>query len=223
MNKSRMNGGERSDEMNRKKEGGYIVLESAVALMFCVFILVFMLSFSFLLYQHVMVKVVASEAAQAVSEVYKFRDRSEATGITDADIQGIGNYRYLFHGGDFERRNFEKVKTFTDVRLTKTTLAQEAGGVTVTLKVKNDGIGRRHLEVTARQNYTFLLGGILRLIGFERTHLLESTAAVNQEDILYYINQVKFTKYGINKLTEASSVLSMIDKAIGFWHEVFGG
>lgn len=208
--------------MKGKKESGFIMLESAAALMFCVFILVFMLSFSFLLYQHVMVKVVASEAAQSVSEIYKFRGVTEAKGITEADIKGIGNYRYLFHGGEFKNKNFAKVKTFADARLTKTTLAKKNGGMTVSLEVKNDDIGRRHLEVTAQQNYTFLLGGILRFVGFKGTHLLKATAAVNSPDILFYINQVKVTKYGINKLKKFSTVFSMINEAIGFWHEVFG-
>lgn len=208
--------------MKEQREGGFIILESAVALMFCVFILIFMLSFSFMLYQHVVVKTVATEAAQSVAEVYKFRNLSEAKNITEQDIKKIGKYRYLFFGEDFKRKNLAKVKTFADARLTGTTLAQKSGGMTVTLEMENDDIGRRHLEVKVHQSYTFLLGTLLRYVGFEKTHPLEAKAAVNDQDILFYINQVKLTKYGINKLKEVSTIFSMFNEAIKFWHEVFG-
>jgi hypothetical protein len=86
-----------------------------------------------------------------------------------------------------------------------------------------DDIGRRHYEVTVRNKYSFLLGELLNVIGQEEQQVVEATVYVESYDVLNYVNTVKFTKYGIDKITDEVGALKLIDTAIGILSNLFGG
>lgn len=207
--------------MKRKDERGAVILESTYCILASILVLMFFLSFGMLLYQNTVVTVVANEVAEEVSQTYKLRNVSDSASVTAADISGIGKYRYLFFTDSFNSRNEAKAESLATVRLSKGALAKEDGNLSVDVETVTDDIGRRHYEVTVSQKYSFLLGDLLSLVGQNGTQTIEKTAYVESSDVLSYINTVKVTKYGIDKVTENSSALGLIDSAISLLQSVF--
>lgn len=202
-------------------ERGAIVLESTYCILFAAIMLVFLISFGFLLYQNVVVTVVANEVAEEVSQTYKLRNVTDSSSVSEADVSSVGKYRYLFFADRFESKNETKAKNLANVRLSKTALAEDEGTVQVDVKAVVDDIGRRHYEVTVRQKYSFMLGKLLSFVGQQDVQTLEKTVYVESSDVLHYVNTVKMTQYGINKLKDNSSVLGVFDSAISLLHSIF--
>lgn len=209
--------------MKIKDERGAVMLESTYCILISIFVLMFMLSFGFFLYQKTTVTIVANEIAEEVSQTYKLRNVTDSSSILPEDISGIGKYRYLFFADDFNSKNEIKAITLANVRLTKTALAEEEGNLSVNVETVVDDIGRRHYEVTLKQKYSFLLGELLSIIGQQDTQTLEKTVYVESVDVLNYVNTVKFTKYGLNKAKEAdfTGILKFVDSAISLLHSIF--
>ncbi len=206
---------------NGQNERGAIVLESTYCILFAAIMLVFLMSFGFFLYQNVMVTVVANEVAEEVSQTYKLRNVTDSSSVSEADVSSVGKYRYLFFADRFETKNETKAKNLANVRLSKTSLAEDEGALHVDVEPVVDDIGRRHYEVTVRQRYSFMLGKLLSFVGQRDIQTLEKTVYVESSDVLHYINTVKTTQYGINKVKDNSSMLGLIDSTISFLQSIF--
>lgn len=209
--------------MNLKDEHGVVILEATYCIVLAIFVLMFLLSFGFFLYQNTMVSIVANEIASEISQTYKLRDVSDSSSVTSANIGGIGRYRYLLHESDFNAKNELKARNLAGTRLQQTTMAEENGTLQVDIKTVVDDIGRRHYEVTVRQKYTFLLGGLLEVIGQHEIQTVEATAYVESSDVLSYVNTVKLTQYGMKKMKELdpTGVANLMDNAISLLHSIF--
>jgi len=208
--------------MTGKNERGAVMLESTYCILISVFVLMFLLSFGFLLYQKTLVTIVANDVAEEVSQTYKLRNVADSSSVSLSDISGVGKYRYLFFADSFESKNEAKALTIANARLTKTSLAEAEGSLNVDVETVVDDIGRRHYEVTVTQRYSFLLGDFLSLIGQTDTQTISETVYVESSDVLSYINTVKVTQYGLEKLKDSSSMLGLIDSAISLLHSIFG-
>lgn len=211
--------------MNGKDEHGSVMLEATYCILLSIFVLFFFISFSFFLYQKTLVTIITNEIAHEVSQTYKLRDVTDSSSVTASDIVGIGKYRYLFFTNNFERKNEVRAKTITDVRLSKTSLAKEEGGLVVNVETVADDLGRLHYEVTVKQKYSFLLGGLLNVIGQKEKQTIEVTSYVASNDVLSYANTIKMTKYGINKMEDSlgivGDILGIVNKAIELLHSIF--
>ena len=206
---------------SRDGQSGSIMLESTYCILGTIIVLIFFLSFGFFLYQRTMVRIVANEVAEEVAQTYKLRYVSDGSSLESSDISGIGKYRYLFFSDSFNEKNEVKIKNLTNIRLTKTSLAKKEGDLYAEVETVVDDIGRRHYVVTVRQKYSFLLGDLLSVIGQENVQELESVVYVESADVLNYINTVKMTKYGVNKLKDNESFLGAVDSAISLLKSIF--
>lgn len=207
--------------MKIKDERGTVMLESTYCILISIIVLMFMLSFGFFLYQNAVVTIVTNEVAEEVSQTYKLRNVADSSAVTSSDISGIGKYRYLFFADSFNSKNEVKIKNLANVRLLKTSLAQEEGNLSVNVETIVDDIGRRHYEVTVKQKYSFLLGDLLSFIGQSDVETLSSTVYVESSDVLSYTNTVKTTNYGLNEMKDHSELLGLVDSAISLLHSIF--
>ncbi len=207
--------------MKIKNESGAIVLEATYCILISIIVLMLMMSYGFFLYQKTMVTIVANEVAEEIAQTYKLKNVSDSSMLTSSDISGIGKYRYFFFESRFQSKNEAKAYSFVDMRLSKTALAEKKGNLRIDIETIIDDIGRRHYKVTIKQKYEFLMGKMLNIIGQEDVQELEATAYVESVDVLNYINTVKFTKYGINKMKDNVKMLKVVDSVISLLHSIF--
>lgn len=200
--------------MKTNDERGSIMLESTYCILAAVFLLMFLLSFGFFLYQKTVVTIVANQVAEEVSQTYKLRNVTDRSSVSSADAASVGKYRYLLFDGRFQARSQARAKTMADSRLSQTNLAKEENGLTVKVKPVVDDIGRRHYEVTVGRSYSFLLGDLLNILGIHDVEKIEKTVYVESSDVLNYVNTVKATKFGLSQPGELSNILGAMDTVI---------
>lgn len=200
--------------MRNKNEQGSVMLESTYCILISIIVLIFLMSFGFFLYQKTIFTITANDIAEEIALTYKFRGVTDNKEITADDISGIGKYRYLLFLNRFDSANETKGMILSNVRLTKTSLAQSADELSVEVVTVSDDIGRKHYEVTIKQTYSFLLGDLLSIIGREDVQTFETTVYVDSYDVLNYINSIKSSKYLIDELKSHSATVELLNSAI---------
>lgn len=200
--------------MKPESERGAVMVESTYCILLALFVLFFMLSFGFRLYQETVVGIVANEVAEEVVLNYKILGITDSSQVTKGKVEGVSYFRYLFGGKKYVTGNESKGESIAKTRLTKSDLNKDKGGLDVKIKPVNDGLGRRHYEVTVQKKYSFLLGDLLKIIGLKGTDVVSVTVYVESVDVLGYANTVKTTQYLINKVAQKSVVLKYVETAI---------
>ena len=210
----------------RSDESGEIMIESTIIVLMTTFILIFLVSLGFLLYQKSIINTVANETASEIAQTYKY------TGILDADIStqqamlsaidGMKKYRYVFAWGSLEADNAEKAEMYSVGRLSKTSFASVQSGPTIQVNTIKSDIGRRYIEVTLEARYSIFWGGALKAFGMDEAYVVTSTAYGECNDISSYYNTVKFTKYACGKIDDSTSFVGMVNSLMSFVEGIFG-
>lgn len=204
-----------------KNERGTVMIEGVFGVLVSIIVMAFLLSFSFYIYQQTMVDIVANEIAEEVVMTYKFRDVDDCADISLSDVQNVGRYRYFLFAGQYDSANEAKGTTLANVRLSKTSLAQSNSAPKVEIEKVGDDLGRMHYEVTLTQNYEFMMGDILSLVGIADAETLSTTVYVEAVDVSNYINTVKMTNYGLKKFTGAVPLLNTVNSVIKLMKSVY--
>ena len=207
----------------RSDESGEIMIESTIIVLMTTFILIFLVSLGFLLYQKSIINTVANETASEIAQTYKY------TGILDKDISSqqemlsaidsIKKYRYLFAWGSLEADNAEKAETYSIGRLSKTSFATVQSGPSIEVNAMNSDIGRRYVEIKIEAKYSIFWGGALKAFGMEDAYSISSTAYAECNDISSYYNTVKFTKYACSKVDD--SFAGVVNSMLSLFKSIF--
>lgn len=201
------------DKNYMKDENGAIIIEGVFGVLVSVITMSLLLSFGFYLYQRTVFQIVANEIAEEIVMTYKFLDVDDCRNITLSDIQNIGHYRYLLFSGKYDSKNEAKGNNLANERLSKTSLAL-SNEPKIQIEKVNDDIGRMHYEITLTQDYEFMMGDLLSMIGMSDFTTLSTTVYVESVDVSNYINSVKMVKYMLDKLAKDVPLAKLGDAAI---------
>ncbi len=204
-----------------KSECGTVMLEGVFGVFVSIIVMAFLLSFGFYLYQQTMVDIVANEVAEEVVMTYKFKDVDDCSEITLDKVKNLGRYRYFLFAGQYDSANEQKATTLANVRLSKTSLAKADSAPKVEIEKVGDDLGRMHYEVTLTQNYEFMMGDILSLVGLSDAETISTTVYVEAVDVSNYINTVKMTNYGLKKFSGAVPLLNTVNSVIKLMKSVY--
>lgn len=201
-----------------RNEQGAIVLEATYTIFFAIVILVFFLSYGFILYQRTMVAVSANQIAEEVAQSYKFRDAANGEVVTQDMIESMGRFRYMLNFWEYESKNEAKAKNLIEPRVSATSLAKDAGGLTVDITTDLGDIGRRHYVVKVTKKYNFMFDQFMNSIfskgGDNNYNQIEATAVVESMDASHYINNVKLAKWGVEKLASPLGFVGSIASVV---------
>lgn len=190
-----------------KDEDGTMMLESVFCILATMIVIMMIMVMGFLVYQHAMMGIVANQVAEEIAVTYKFPEMKDASHVSKKDILGVGHFRNVFFREESFREGNEKtLKKIARTRLTKSSLAKDAGGYEVTLERINDDIGRYHYKITVKNKYTFFFGEILNLLGLEETERLKATTYVAGTDASAYIDSVDTTYLVVGKVTKCDFI-----------------
>lgn len=199
----------------KDSQKGTIVLESVFAVIVCIIVLMFFISFGFYLYQKSLVSIVANEVAESVAVTYKYKELSDMSAVTKEDISGVGLYRYFFFNADkFNSKAKEKAETQAEAHLSATSLAQRKGSLVINVERVPESFGRAHYKVEVMQPYNFLWGKLLSGVGIDANKPLKAVAYSESVDVLSYTNTVKFTKY-ISEKSKEIPIVGAADSLLG--------
>lgn len=200
-------------------EQGEIMIESMLVMIPILFVLVFLLSLGFLLYQQWNIQYVADEIANKVSMTYPYLESHTASGVvTWEQMKKKELYRYLFGMSQYETKSEIRGQEYGESLLEKTTFASPQTKETITIKTEKDSLARRHVYVKVKGKYKIPFGEGLEIFGMNsiRTYTSESTAEC--VDLMDYVGTITYGKNCLSLITgDASAIIDMIDS----WLKVF--
>lgn len=179
-----------------KSEKGEVMLEGIIV--YIVFLMVFftMIGFMNVVYQHWNMQIVAEDVATKVAHNYKSAEADFNVGTANYGKEELSLYRYILPRSKREmtERALERGTTYAIERLKKTTFAASSTSPTIEVKIINDTLASRHVEVTIENTYIIPFVDFLKAVGFDDLGYISVTASAECVDILDYINTVDFVK-----------------------------
>lgn len=210
----------------RKKSGclenGEIMIEAILVMIPTLFVMIFLLSLGFLLYQQWNIQFIADEVASKVACDYEYADEEIQTGeISLKKAQKTILYKYLFNSDEMEEVNAKKAYTYGTLLSTKTSYGSGAGDETIKLETIEDSLARRHICVTVTGTYRIPFAEGLEIFGIEGTRSISAVSYAECVDLTDYMNTVVFGKQIGDIIFEESKVMKMINSWIGVFSKVF--
>lgn len=202
-----------------KEDGGSMMIDGMIAMLFTILILVFLMSIGFLFYQQWIVSQVANDTATRVAQSYVYPNTDPIMGYINVElIDNVSIFRYM--GDTLAEENSEKGEKVAAWALKQSSLAYPVSDPEILVETKYDSLARRHVEVTVTAEYEIPLGGALQYFGLDKTITYTATGEAVCIDILDYVNTVDTFKaltgktFGSKALGAVNSIISMVDKLI---------
>lgn len=198
---------------------GEVMIESVLVMIPTLFVLVFLMSLGFLLYQQWNVQYVADDIANKVSITYTYLEVETLSGtLSKNDIVNRDSYRYF-------DSNHSKYKTEAGKRgdsygydlLRLTSFAPRTEKEDITVDTEEDSFARRHVFVTVKGTYKIPFGEGLEIFGIDSTRTFYATSNAECVDLSDYLSTVT---YGKNLESLLGLKSSQILGAIESWLKV---
>lgn len=208
---------------DRNTEGA-IILESIIVYPITIFLLFFVLAIFSVLYQRWNLQIIANESATRMAQTYRLSQADESSGfVTEDQLVDIGAYRYMSNlvTKNMEESIDERVSSYAQWRLSRTTYTNSVGDPEIDVTVIPDSLGRRHMEVKLTGVYSVPFGESLSYFGFDSTITYETTAYADCVDIIDYINLVDYVDTQTSLKKFGSKTIGLIDAALSLFDNIF--
>lgn len=206
-----------------KNEKGEVMLESLIVYSITIFLIFFILAIFSVLFQRWNIQTIANEAATRIAQTYKLMEADESTGyVSKSDITEIREYRYIWNNSELQNSAKTKIEDYASWRLLKTTFTKNVTEPQFDIKVVNDSLARRHIEVTITGEYSVPFGQALSYFGFDSTTKYEVSAYADCVDIVDYINTVDFVKTQTSLNQLGSKTIGLINAILKLFDNIFG-
>lgn len=205
----------------RESENGEVMIESMLVLIPTLFVIIFLLSLGFLMYQQWNVQYIADTVANNLSVIYSYDEGNIFTGeITDEVRNQRRLYRYLFgYKNEIENAAKTKGKTY-GLYLLKLTNFAKASDENITIEIEDDVIGRKHLVVKVSGDYEIPFGAGLEIFNLSSSRHMEASCAAECVDITEYFASVNIAENAEGMLLGNSKVLSAIDSVLSLVQKI---
>ena len=162
----------------RDDRSGEITIESMLVMIPTIFVLLFLISLGFLLYQHWNLQIAAD--LQSVADVYLNQDVAK----------WVASYSAVRYASKTDQRLERYVKT----RINTTSLARAVGEPLVEPELVVDGYARKHISLKVTASFRIPFSEWLELFGMNGVREYTVTSSADCSDMLDYLNAVNFAK-----------------------------
>lgn len=180
----------------RSDRSGEITIETMLVMFPVIFVLIFLLSLGFLLYQHWNMQIAVDDTVGKIAGSYSLLKADEKTG--EISLENYNKVE-MYRGTDFPvvgkktlyaNKNRGRATEYVAYRMAKTSFATAEGSPVIECKVESDAYARKHivLKVTAKYRIPFCEG--LELFGMSGTREYTASASAECMDMLDYVNAV---------------------------------
>ncbi len=205
-----------------KSEKGEIMLESILVMIPTLFVMVFLLSLGFLLYQKWNVQFVADDVASKVAVSYEYIDSNMPNAkVTEQQAQKTSLYKYLFSIDKYNEKNAEKGRNYGMKILKLTGYGVGVGNENIEVTVEEDSLARRHVCVEVTGTYKIPFSEGLEIFGIDGTRTFSATSYAECVDVSDHINTVVFGERVGEILFGESKILETINTWIGVFKNLF--
>lgn len=206
-----------------KNENGEVMLESLIVYSVTIFLLFFILAIFSVLFQRWNIQTIANESATRVAQTYKLMDADVDTGyVSKSEVAEVREYRYIWNNVELQNSSKTKIEDYASGRLKKTTFTKNVTEPQFDIKVVNDSLSRRHIEVKITGEYSVPFGQALSYFGFDSTTKYEVTAYADCVDIIDYVNTVDYVETQTSLNQFGSKTIGLINAILKLFDNIFG-
>ena len=207
-------------KMNENK--GEVMLESILVLIPTLFVMIFLLSLGFLLYQKWNVQFVADDIASKVAVSFEYIEEETPEAVVELEqAQKVYLYKYLFNMSDYENVNKQKATKYGSQLFRITGYGDGVGDEVIELELIEDSLARRHISVTVTGTYRIPFSEGLEIFGMEGTRTFTAVSYAECADISDYKNTVMFGQQVGSILLGDSEAIKAINSWIGVFKNIF--
>lgn len=192
---------------------GMEAIEGVIIMTILMFVLVFFMSFVFLLYQQTVVTNAANDAATRIAQSYAYPKTDPVMGYINRAMKiSLSPFRYW--GSGLADQNAQKGQKYANWYLSIASLASENGDPIIKVETEHDGLAQRHVEVDITAKYRIPMGGILSFIGVDPEVTFHATGRAPCIDLGDYIYTINMTN-ALTHETFGSKALGMVNSVLG--------
>jgi len=206
-----------------KNEKGEVMLESLIVYSVTIFLLFFILAIFSVLFQRWNIQTIANESATRVAQTYKLMDADVDTGyVSKSEVAEVREYRYIWKNTELQNSAKTKIEDYASERLKKTTFTKNVTEPQFDIKVVNDSLSRRHVEVKITGEYAVPFVQALSYFGFDSTTKYEVTAYADCVDIIDYVNTVDYVETQTSLNQFGSKTIGLVNAILKLFDNIFG-
>lgn len=200
----------------KDEKSGEITIEAMLVTIPTIFVLLFLLSLGFLLYQHWNMQVAVDDATGKIAGTYSVYEANNRTGeVLEDDYTKIAPYRALpMKAEQYAVKCEKRIKSYLGKRLYLTSFANPAGEPDIKCEINSVGYARKVLKVKATARFRIPFSEGLELFGMSGYRTYTATSSADCADMLDYINAIQFAKVAPNYID------SSVADAITSWMKV---
>lgn len=193
---------------------GEVMIESVLVMIPTLFVLVFLMSLGFLLYQQWNVQYVADDIANKVSITYTYLEVETVPGtLSKGNLADRDSYRY--YGSNKEKYAVEadeRGQRYGEHLLRLTSFAPRTEDEKIKVETEEDSFARRHVFVTVKGTYKIPFGEGLEIFGIDSTRTFYATSSAECVDLSDYLSTVAYGKNLESLLgIDSSKILGALD------------
>lgn len=196
-----------------KREEGFVMLEGMIVMLMTIIILVFLMSFGFLLYQRWAVTNIANDTAFRIAHSYVYPGSDPIMGYLNKDMVAQAPL-FRYSDSDLADEQAERGEKYAAWSLKKSSFAYPVSEPKIEVEEKYDGLARRHIEVRIEAEYEIPFGGALEALGLSKTVTYKATGEGVCLDVLDYVNTVTTLK-GLTEYTYGSTLITTVNSVLG--------
>jgi hypothetical protein len=184
----------------KNDKSGELTIEAMAVTIPTIFVMIFLLSLGFLLYQHWNMQIAVDNTTSKIAGTYATIKADNKTGeISAADYMDVACYRNLqvgFFGsaGNYLKSNQQRTTKYVKERMNSLTFATPVSEPIVDVKVVNDAYARKHLSVKVQADYRIPFCEGLEILGMKGTRTYKVNSNADCIDMLDYLNAVKMAE-----------------------------
>lgn len=212
-----------------KKESGEVMLESTIAMVIVMLMLVWILGVAFVYYQKYTVRIATNEVAVKIANTYDspstdpitayvskkdIKSKPLYSGFSVSPVMGVVNQVQNYQSkAKLPQTNQLRADNYMTYIIKKANLFGTVKDVNVTVDFQSDGLGRSHIKVTSECDFKTPFGEALKLFGMSDRTKYRVTSYADSTSISEHISAVQTA----NAFTNGSIISAggLIDKVIG--------
>ena len=202
---------------------GVLMVEAMLVIIIVLFVLFLVLELAFFLFQQAHMTVVANDTAVRMGQSYRFLYSDYMIGFVEPeDVTKVSPFRHFFNSSEdhFDEVAAEKCERLAQYQLAKRSLLKMKGRSTTHTEIVQDGMGRRHIEVTVSATFEMPGLGIVRRflpmgeLAPDNTYTMTTTGRAECPDVIDYVSSINCAKQIMSGSQLNSSGVKLLGKIL---------
>ena len=201
-----------------KSENGEVMLEGMIVMIITMLLLIWILGIGFVYYQRYLVTAVTNDAATKISATYNNPDSDIILGYIETESLSERDLYRNFNKSSLVSVNEKKADDYVKYALERINFAGTVKDVNVSLKMVQDSVFRKHIEIETICTFNTPFGIGLSIFGMQEQTTYKATGRADCTDIIDYISTAEFAKNGLDI---SESVIGMLETLLKIFNHTY--